>query len=155
MRVNFRLRGQTASRLQRNWVKLRLRIFRRHVRIAEHRRHREKHPGQRPPHIGCANRARTQDSVVEIAPVVPHAIHGPVEHRTRQGNIAGVEILKLDKRNDALRDAMNIDGIRSVMEIPDGAVLPEKVGSIEIKTFSNTRIEFSCIGIPANRPQYA
>ena len=125
------------------------------MRIAEQRGHREKHPGQRPPHIGCANRAKTQDSVVEIAPVVPHAIHGPLEHRTRQGNIAGVDILKLDERNDALCDAVNIDGIRAVMEIPDGAVVPEKVRSIEIKTFSNTRIEFGCMGIPSNRPQRA
>jgi hypothetical protein len=73
----------------------------------------------------------------------------------RQGNIARVEILKLDEGNDALRDAMNIDGIRAVMEISDRAILTEKVPSVEIKTLSDTRIEFGCIGIPANRPQCA
>ena len=123
------------------------------MRTAEQRRHREKHPGQRPPHIGCTNRAKTQDSVVEKAPLIPHMIHGPLEHRARQGNIARVEILKRDKSNDALRDAVNIDGIRAVMEIADGAVLTEKVLSIEMKTLYETGIEFRCTEIPANGSQ--
>ena len=50
-------------------------------------------------------------------------------------------------------DAVSIDGIRAVMEIPDGAVLTEKVPSVKVKAFSDTRIEFGCIEIPANGPQ--
>src|ERR1700756_1973576 len=103
------------------------------MRTTEQRGHREQHPRQRPPHVRRPDRAKTQDPVIEIATAVPHAVHSPLENRTCQGNIVRAQILKLDECNDALRNTVDIDGIGTVMEIADRAILTEKVRSIKIE----------------------
>ena len=94
-------------------------------------------------------------AIVKEAPFIPHVIHGPLEHRTRQFDIARVEVFKPKERDDALRDTMNVNGIRAVMKISGRAVLAEKVGSIDLEPAPDARFELRCSGIAANGLQRA
>jgi len=95
------------------------------------------------------------DAIVKEAPVIPHMIHGPLEYRTRQIDIARVEVFKREERDDALRHAVNVHGVRAVMKISGCAVLAEKAGSVELEPAPDARFELHCSGIAANGLQRA
>ncbi len=82
-------------------------------------------------------------------------IHCPLEYRTRQIDIARVEVLKREERDDALRHGVNVHGVRAVMKISGCAVLAEKVGSVELEPAPDARFELHCSGIAANGLQRA
>ena len=94
-------------------------------------------------------------AIVKEAPFIPHVIHGPLEHRARQFDIARIDVLKCKERDDALRHTMNIHGICSVVEISGRAVLTEKVGSVELEPAPDARFELRCSGIASNGLQRA
>ena len=82
--------------------------------------------------------------------------HGPAEDRTGQLDIAcRIEILELQKRNDALGHTVSVDRIGVVGEVPDGAILPEKVSPEETEPAPQARFELLCSGTLADRPQCA
>ncbi len=63
----------------------------------------------------------------------------------RQGNIRFIEIPEFNESDYALRYSVNVDGISAVMEIPDCAVLAEKVRPIELETLTDAGIKFRCV----------
>src|SRR5260370_41904230 len=95
------------------------------------------------------------DPIVKEAPVIPHVIHGPLEYRTRQIDIARVEVFKRQERDDALRHAVNVHGVRAVMKVSGCAVLAEKAGSVELEPAPDARFELHCSAIAANGLQRA
>jgi len=58
-----------------------------------------------------------------------------------QWNIARLEVAKLEKCDDALRDTVDVNGIRAVMKIPDCTVIAKEVALVVVKPFSNTSLE--------------
>ncbi len=80
-------------------------------------------------------------------------IHGPSEHGIRCGDIAGVEILECQKRNDALGHAVDVDRVVSIMEVLRSRVRPKKMLSIEFESTPDVGIKFGCFKATLNRLQ--
>src|SRR5216683_698908 len=125
------------------------------VRFAQECGHGQKHPSLGPSHVCDSDSTEAQNAIVKKAPLIPHVIHGPLEHRARQFGIFRVEVFKRKERDDTLRHTMNVHGIRAVVKISRRAVRAEKVGSVELKTAPDTRFELHCSGIAANGLQRA
>src|SRR5260370_30378944 len=55
--------------------------YHRPVRFTQERGHGQKHPSLRPSHIRDSDGTKAQDAIVKETPLIPHVIHGPLEHR--------------------------------------------------------------------------
>src|SRR5260370_8039255 len=134
-----------------------LRRWRRHgeVSLAEQSGERQEHPRLRPPHIGGADRVEPEHSIIEEASSVPHVIHRPPEDRPRQSDVARVEILQLEERDDALRDTVDVDWIRAVVEVSARTVLAKEVGAVELEPAPDARVELSGLRVPGDGSQPA
>src|SRR5713226_2819655 len=129
---------------------VRLWIFHRHVRVAQERGHRQKHPRLRPSHVRGPDGAKAKDPIIKEAPIVPHVIHGPFEYRARQWDVGRVEISKRKERDDALRHTVNVHRTCLVMEVSNCTVVTEKVCSVEVEAASYAGFELRCLSIPGN-----
>src|SRR5260370_45916 len=109
-------------------------MFHHFIRFTEHRRESQKHPRLGPSHVGSPDRAKTKDPVVEESPFVPHVIHGPAECRARKLDIRWVEAIERERRDNALRHGVNVDGVSGVVKVSRGAVFSEKESPVELKT---------------------
>src|SRR6266436_5957134 len=54
--------------------------YHRPVRFTQERGHGQKHPSLGPSHVWDSDSAEAQDAIVKKAPLIPHVIHGPLEH---------------------------------------------------------------------------
>src|SRR5882672_9784559 len=124
-------------------------------RYAQERGQGQKHPGLGPSHVGDSDGTEAQDAIVKKAPLIPHVIHGPLEHRARQFDITRIEVFKRKERDDTLRHTVNVHGIRAVVKISGRAVRAEKVGLVELEPAPDARFELHCSGIAANGLQRA
>jgi len=68
--------------------------FHQHVRFAQERRHCQEHPGLGPSHVLGFGWYRSEERDSKRSPVIPHVIHGPLQHRAHQNEIARVEVFK-------------------------------------------------------------
>src|SRR6185437_1552406 len=103
-----------------------------------------KHPGLGPSHIRDPVGIKALDLIVEKAIFIPHVIESPLQNGAGQRNIVRIEVSQQYQCNDALCDAMNIDGKVAVVEILGGAVISEKVGAVELEAALDVRFKLGC-----------
>src|SRR5215467_9851436 len=72
-------------------------------------------------------------------------IRCPVINFESQFFAARVEILKSEKRDDALRYGMNVNGISLIMKVFCGTVLFKKILSVKLKPQLLVAVKFSCV----------
>ncbi len=82
-------------------------------------------------------------------------IHGPSKCRARQLDIGRVVTVQLQRRKDALRHGVNIDGVGGVVKVSRGAVLPEKAGPVELIPTLYAGLKLRRPGVSADRLQGA
>lgn len=73
--------------------------------------------------------------------IVPHVLNSPLKHGTRQCDVVRIPIPKGKECDNALRDAVTVDRIGSVVEIAGRAIAAEEVSLVERQTASNARLE--------------
>jgi hypothetical protein len=82
-------------------------------------------------------------------------VHCPSEDQASQWKGVSVEIAKSEECDDALRDTMDVDGIRAVVEVMRCAVLTKEVGCVEVKSSSSAQRELVRLQVPVNLSQRA
>src|SRR5262249_27003987 len=90
---------------------------------------------------------------IEITAGMPHVIPRPLKDFLTQPQIIFLEVSQLNQRNEALRDGVNIDRVRSVMKISSHTLRLKEVRSIKLEAVSNAFIEDPHTGNSGNLPQ--
>src|SRR5581483_113843 len=90
------------------------------------------------------DRERPQHAVIEESPFVPHVTERPSEYRMCQPEIVRILILKRHQRDDALGYRVNIDGIVLIVKVFRGAVIPEKMTAVKLKSAFDVCVELVC-----------
>src|SRR5271170_288897 len=112
--------------------------------------HCQKHPCLRPSRISSPDGEKTKHPIVKKSTSIPHMIHGPSEHRTRQLDIVRVGLFKREKCEDTFCHTVNVYRIIAIMKVLDGTILAEKVSSIKFESSPDGGIILGCRDRPQN-----
>src|SRR6266699_535650 len=91
--------------------------------------------------------------MIKVSTLIPHVGNRPFENSTSQSHVSVVKVLQGQKRDDALGDTVNINGIRAIMIILRRSVLPEKMVLVEFKSSLHMGLKIRCFGASRDGPQ--
>jgi len=76
---------------------------------------------------------RSEFLVIEEPIAVPHVLHRPSKYRLRNGNAILRQVFEVNQSDYALSHAMYINGVLTVMKVPNRSVRFNEMPAIELE----------------------